>query len=262
MSNYYQSYLAREPPRNLGTVEWPNAKDGSLAGKNFLVTGVLETIEHNDVNNLIRDCGGHVMSVVSPKLTYLIVGRDAGPKKLETASAKGIATIDEGGFYQYLKETIDDFDGPVTAKTENKPAPKKAKAAGKADGDVKPKVTKKSPVKRTKKDASDDEDEEPVKPAKKATTKKPAKKAPPKKIVKEESEDEASDESDCEEDTKPAKRKPAPKAKSKAKVKAEPVSKARPKRAASKKVAKVELDDDDDDDSDDEFVPRKDVDSD
>lgn len=96
----------RQGPQNLGAVDWPTPKEGALEGEKFLITGVLETIEKTDIIDLIMACSGRMMTVVSPQLTYLVVGREAGPKKIERANEKGIAQIDEGGFFEYLNRKI------------------------------------------------------------------------------------------------------------------------------------------------------------
>lgn len=94
------------PPQNLGSVKWPDAKAGVLDGLKFFITGVYETIEYEDIVSLIKDCGGGMMTVVSPKLTYLLVGRDAGPVKLQMAQKKNVQTIDEEGFFKYITNMI------------------------------------------------------------------------------------------------------------------------------------------------------------
>ena len=48
-----------------------------------MVTGVLESIEREDVQDLIKRHGGKVTQSVSKKTSYLVVGREAGNSKLE-----------------------------------------------------------------------------------------------------------------------------------------------------------------------------------
>ena len=66
------------------------ATDGSLKGLNFLFTGTLMQLKRSDAEAMVEAKGGHILSGVSSKLNYLIVGEDAG-SKLE--KAKKIATI-------------------------------------------------------------------------------------------------------------------------------------------------------------------------
>lgn len=52
----------------------------------FVVTGVLESMERDDVKSLIERHGGKVTGNISKKTTYLVQGRDSGVSKLEKVS--------------------------------------------------------------------------------------------------------------------------------------------------------------------------------
>jgi replication factor C subunit 1 len=54
-----------------------------LAGKVFVVTGVLESIERDDAVDLIKRYGGKVTQAVSKKTSFVVVGRDPGMSKME-----------------------------------------------------------------------------------------------------------------------------------------------------------------------------------
>ena len=64
--------------------------EGGLTGQTFLFTGTLAKLKRNDAEAMAEALGGKILSGVSSKLNYLIVGEDAG-SKLE--KAKKIATI-------------------------------------------------------------------------------------------------------------------------------------------------------------------------
>jgi replication factor C subunit 1 len=49
----------------------------------FVVTGVLETIDREETCSLIKQCGGRVTSNVSRNTSYLVVGDEPGPSKIE-----------------------------------------------------------------------------------------------------------------------------------------------------------------------------------
>lgn len=66
------------------------ATGGNLAGKTFLFTGTLTRLKRSEAEALAEKDGGKIISGVSSKLDYLVVGEDAG-SKLE--KAKKIATI-------------------------------------------------------------------------------------------------------------------------------------------------------------------------
>lgn len=145
----------------------------------FLTTGVLETITREDAVELLRQCGGHVMSGMSKNLNYLIVGRDAGqlllfflflffssifashvsslisrlsflvslgPRKLEDAEEWGITQLSEEEFFNFIKERIESYDPSHDNGVEEKP---KKKAVKKEVGKKhEPKEEPKSPKKK------------------------------------------------------------------------------------------------------------------
>lgn len=53
-----------------------------MAGLSFLITGVLDSLERNEAEDLIRSYGGRTVNAVSGKVNYVIVGDEAGPAKL------------------------------------------------------------------------------------------------------------------------------------------------------------------------------------
>jgi len=70
------------------------ALDENFAGKQFVLTGKLETLTRDEARALIESRGGRVTSTVSKKTDYVIAGEDAG-SKLEKAQALGLRVIDE-----------------------------------------------------------------------------------------------------------------------------------------------------------------------
>ena len=119
----YRAYVSREGPQALGSVQWPLPKKGALKGKKLLSTGVLETIEREALNQLLVDCSAHVMSTMSKKLDVLIVGRDAGPKKLQTAEEWGVKQMGEQEFFEFLTKTLDEYSEEDSASTLPPPPP-------------------------------------------------------------------------------------------------------------------------------------------
>ena len=69
-----------------------NTHAGPLTGKSFLITGSLPQPRH-EVEERIKALGGQVLSSVSKKLDYLIVGESPG-SKLDKAKKWGIKLID------------------------------------------------------------------------------------------------------------------------------------------------------------------------
>ncbi len=66
------------------------AAGGSLSGQTFLFTGTLSQLKRSEAEEMVEQNGGKLLSGVSSKLNYLVVGEDAG-SKLE--KAKKIPTI-------------------------------------------------------------------------------------------------------------------------------------------------------------------------
>lgn len=65
---------------------------GALAGKTFLFTGTLSMMKRSEAEAKVESLDGKLLSGVSAKLNYLIVGADAG-SKLEKAKKLGTITI-------------------------------------------------------------------------------------------------------------------------------------------------------------------------
>lgn len=65
--------------------------DGALSGKSFVVTGTLP-IKREEAHEIIEKNGGKILSSVSSKLNYLIVGDDPG-SKVQKAETLGVQII-------------------------------------------------------------------------------------------------------------------------------------------------------------------------
>lgn len=76
---------------------------GGLNGLSFLFTGTLPTLKRSDAEAMAEAKGGKILSGVSAKLNYLIVGEDAG-SKLEKAKKLGtINILSEAEFLELIK---------------------------------------------------------------------------------------------------------------------------------------------------------------
>jgi len=78
---------------------------GNLTGKSFLFTGTLLKMKRASAEEIVEANGGKILSGVSSKLDYLVVGEDAG-SKLEKAKKIGtIQILAEDEFIELLKMT-------------------------------------------------------------------------------------------------------------------------------------------------------------
>ena len=77
------------------------ASDGEFAGKQFVLTGKLETLTRDEARALIESRGGRVTSTVSKKTDYVIAGEEAG-SKLDKARSLGLNVIDEAALKEML----------------------------------------------------------------------------------------------------------------------------------------------------------------
>lgn len=71
------------------------AEGGKLSGLSFVVTGTLP-VKRDEAHDLIEAHGGKLLSSVSSKLNYLVVGEEAG-SKLEKAEKLGVKILDWDG---------------------------------------------------------------------------------------------------------------------------------------------------------------------
>ena len=101
-------YLSNPKNRDLVLnylVEFKFKKEEKLSNKldqkTFLITGTL-TRPRKEIEKLITDNGGTMLSSVSSKLNYLIVGENAG-SKLEKAKKLGVEIIEEKDLNDFLK---------------------------------------------------------------------------------------------------------------------------------------------------------------
>ncbi|MGA0556689.1 NAD-dependent DNA ligase LigA [Larkinella sp. VNQ87] len=77
-------------------------KGDTLEGKTFLYTGTFANFSREALENEIEAHGGKLLSGVSKKLNYLIVGENPGPSKVEKAQKMGVPMIGEDEFLAML----------------------------------------------------------------------------------------------------------------------------------------------------------------
>ena len=71
---------------------------GNLTGQTFLFTGTLPTLKRSEAEALAEENGGQLLSGVSAKLNYLVVGEDAGSKLEKAKKINSVKIISEEEF--------------------------------------------------------------------------------------------------------------------------------------------------------------------
>ena len=79
-------------------------KDGLLKNKTFMLTGKLNGISRAEAKSLIEKNSGSIVSNVSKKLDYLIVGEKPTKRKIDNAMALNIKILNQGDWLKMLNE--------------------------------------------------------------------------------------------------------------------------------------------------------------
>ncbi|MBL7743209.1 MAG: NAD-dependent DNA ligase LigA [Chitinophagaceae bacterium] len=75
---------------------------GSLTGQTFLFTGTLPTLKRSEAEAMAETQGGQILSGVSAKLNYLVVGEDAGSKLDKAKKLNTVKIISEDEFLKLV----------------------------------------------------------------------------------------------------------------------------------------------------------------
>lgn len=94
--------MRREGPKNPGSKPIPIGKKECFAGLKFLTTGVLDSLDRDECKTIIEKYGGSMISGVTKKLDYLIVGEDAGQSKLDKAKELNVKQLNEDEFLKLI----------------------------------------------------------------------------------------------------------------------------------------------------------------
>jgi DNA ligase (NAD+) len=80
-------------------------KDGLLRGKTFMFTGKLSNISRSEAKSLIEQNSGSIVSNVTKKLDYLVVGEKPTNKKIDAAKSLNINILDQSTWLKMLNKT-------------------------------------------------------------------------------------------------------------------------------------------------------------
>lgn len=120
-----------------GTKAIPDGQPNCLAGLTFVFTGELPSFSREEAQDAAKRFGGwvyqnrtcftacscihryrRVTGAPSAKTSYVVVGENAGPKKLQTIKEKGLKMLDEDGFLNLIATKKGVMDEATIAKME------------------------------------------------------------------------------------------------------------------------------------------------
>ncbi len=108
-----------DPPASSGPVDIPEGSENCLAGLTFVFTGILNTLGREKGQELVKRYGGKITGAPSKKTSFVVIGSDAGPKKLETIKMYNLRTVDEQGLFELIRKLpANGGDGKAAAKFE------------------------------------------------------------------------------------------------------------------------------------------------
>jgi DNA ligase (NAD+) len=88
---------------NLKSTRADHPVGGSLDGQTFLFTGTLNKLKRSDAETMVEEQGGKILSGVSSKLNFLVVGDDAGSKLEKAKKINTIRILSEDDFLNLMQ---------------------------------------------------------------------------------------------------------------------------------------------------------------
>ncbi|CAB4060962.1 RFC1 [Lepeophtheirus salmonis] len=102
--NAYKQFLSRGGARNPGCKDIPEAVSGCFDKMVFVLTGVYDSLEREEMGEIIKKCGGKTTTSLSRNTTYIVVGDQPGEAKLKKAETLGTKQLNEDTFLDLLRE--------------------------------------------------------------------------------------------------------------------------------------------------------------
>lgn len=94
-----------DDPPNRGNKPLPIGSSDCLAGKVFVISGVLDSLLREECQDLCRQYGGRVVSGVSKRVTHGVIGIEPGASKLTKLKANGTPLISEDDLFAMINAT-------------------------------------------------------------------------------------------------------------------------------------------------------------
>lgn len=86
----------------VGSLHIPEGADKCLAGLTFVFTGQLTHLSREEGENLVKRYGGKCTTAPSKKTSFVVLGAEAGPKKLATIEQYSLRVINEKGLFALI----------------------------------------------------------------------------------------------------------------------------------------------------------------
>jgi hypothetical protein len=125
---------AKVTKHDRSTAPKPSGAADSLAGYTICVTGAIEGFTRTDIQKVIHNHGGATANGITKAVNLVVLGQDAGPKKLEAIEERKLETVDYDGLLRMIKSS-NSSKRPVAADDVDD-------AEGAADEEPKKKATK------------------------------------------------------------------------------------------------------------------------
>ena len=81
-----------------------NGEKNTWSNQTFLFTGSLSKLKRSEAEEMVEQHGGKIVSGISSKLNYLVVGEDAGSKLEKAKKITTIKMINEDDFLKMMRE--------------------------------------------------------------------------------------------------------------------------------------------------------------
>ncbi|KAI9731208.1 MAG: hypothetical protein M1834_005401 [Cirrosporium novae-zelandiae] len=88
----------------------PEGSPTCLSGLTLVFTGVLESMDRKKSKAYAERHGAKVTTSPSKNTSYVVIGKDAGPKKIEKIEKLGVQTITEKEFFDLIRASVGDED--------------------------------------------------------------------------------------------------------------------------------------------------------
>ncbi|KAH3664129.1 hypothetical protein OGAPHI_004843 [Ogataea philodendri] len=108
MSFFQLKARTADAPAPSGDRLLPEGRPNCLNGLTVVFTGILPTIDRDECVRIASKYGAKVTKSISGKTSLVVIGHDAGPKKVKVIKEKKIKCIDEDGFVELLRKMPSD----------------------------------------------------------------------------------------------------------------------------------------------------------